>query len=347
MWTAQQLLASLVKITDSCDQDTLEFNLVTALAELMPLKHATVYRCINETIDYLLEETVCIDFQKNSLSELQRNNTRETHIIETTEKLLRCLQTKQSYCDEHGTSILVPIVQTDIVAGIIHLESDQQLAHYLPMLLSIIKVYENFLCVLIEGERDTLTGLRNRRTFDKQLGKLLATNDLAGHKKIKAHNDIERRQLIQQPANWLVTIDIDDFKRINDNFGHLYGDEVLLLLSQLMKKTFRDTDLLFRFGGEEFVIILTATTAHNAFLALERFRKMVANYHFPQIGQVTVSIGYAQINSDDFPVTILDKADKALYFAKQHGKNQVCCYERLVSQGKLRDSVITHETELF
>lgn len=342
----EKLLQSIIKITSQCDQDSLECNLVTALAELMPIKHASLYRCINENIDYLIEETLCLDFQKDNLFELKQFRQRETRIIETTEKLLQCLQTKKSNWSNNDTWFLAPIMRANTVVGIILLESDQKLSGYQSLLNNVIRIYENYLFVLIEGELDTLTGLRNRRTFDKQLGKLLTTNDIAGNKKIKSNNDEERRQLIQKSANWLVSIDIDHFKRINDNFGHLYGDEVLLLLSQLMKKTFRDTDLLFRFGGEEFVIILTSTTEKSAFFALERFRHIIAEYNFPQIEQVTLSIGYVQINSDDFPVTILDKADKALYFAKQHGRNQVCCYENLISQGKLQE-VITHETELF
>lgn len=348
MWSEQEkVLQSIIKITSQGDQDLLEYNLVTALAELMPIKHASLFRCINENIDHLIEETICLDFQENKVFELKQFRQRELRIIETTEELLQCLQTKKSYWCDHGTWYLAPIMRADTIAGMILLESDKNLSDYHSLLNSIIRIYENYLFVVIEGELDTLTGLRNRRTFDKQLDKLLAVNDITGNKKIKTNNDGERRQLSEKPATWLVSIDIDHFKRINDNFGHLYGDEVLLLFSQLIKKAFRDTDLLFRFGGEEFVIILTLTTEKNAFLALERFRNIIADYHFPQIGQVTVSIGYAQINSLDFPVTILDKADKALYFAKQHGRNQVCCYENLVSQGKIQDSVILHETELF
>lgn len=348
MWTEQKkILQSIIKITSQCDQDLLEYNLVTALAELMPIKHASLYRCINENIDHLIEETICLDFKKNNLFDLKQFRQRETRIIETTEELLLCLQTKKSYWCDHGTCYLAPIMSANTIVGMILLESDQKLSGHHFLLNSIIKIYENYLFVLREGEIDTLTGLRNRRTFDKQLDKLLAINDIAGHIKIKSDSDDERRQLTEKPANWLVSIDIDHFKRINDNFGHLYGDEVLLLLSQLIKKTFRGTDLLFRFGGEEFVIILTSTTEKNAFLALERFRNIIADYHFPQIEQVTLSIGYAQISNLDFPVTILDKADKALYFAKEHGRNRVCCYEKLISQGKLKDPVIMHETELF
>ena len=348
MWTEQEkILHSKIKITIQGDKNSLEYNLATALEELMPIKHASLFRCINENIDHLIEETICLDFQENKVFELKQFRQRELRIIETTEELLQCLQTKKSFWCDHGTRYLAPIMRADTIAGMILLESDQKLSGYRSLLDSIIRIYENYLAVVIEGELDTLTGLRNRRTFDKQLDKLLAVNDIAGHKKIKSDNDGERRQLSQKPANRLVSLDIDNFKRINDNFGHLYGDEVLLLFSQLIKKTFRDTDLLFRFGGEEFVIILTSTTEKNAFLALERFRNIIADYHFPQIGQVTVSIGYAQINSLDFPVIILDKADKALYFAKQHGRNQVCCYENLVSQGKIQDSVILNETELF
>src|SRR3546814_19890916 len=82
---------------------------------------------------------------------------------------------------------------------------------------------------------------------------------------------------------WLAVADIDHFKRINDTLGHLYGDEVLLLLAQVMKRSFRHDDLLFRFGGEEFVIVISAPDRGSANIAFDKFRRNVETFTFPQV----------------------------------------------------------------
>ena len=142
-------------------------------------------------------------------------------------------------------------------------------------------------------------------------------------------------------------MDVDHFKQVNDSFGHVYGDEVLLLLAQEMKKHFRREDIILRFGGEEFVIILAATSMENAQNILERFRIHIENFTFPQVGKITISLGLAKITDQDFPPDILEKADKALYYAKENGRNQTHCYETLVTEGKLEQSNKTGEIELF
>jgi diguanylate cyclase (GGDEF)-like protein len=98
----------------------------------------------------------------------------------------------------------------------------------------------------------------------------------------------------------LAIIDIDNFKSVNDNFGHLYGDEILIQLAQIIRSSFRDEDLKFRFGGEEFVILLKASSIEACKHTLERFRQNVASQDFPTVGQVTVSIGSVQFTQDQF-----------------------------------------------
>jgi diguanylate cyclase (GGDEF)-like protein len=142
-------------------------------------------------------------------------------------------------------------------------------------------------------------------------------------------------------------MDIDHFKRINDEFGHLYGDEVLLLLSRCMQRNFRQTDKLFRFGGEEFVVVLDRTSQPNSLKVLERFRNAIENYNFPQVGRVTISIGYVCLNGIDDPSTLVGRADQALYYAKEHGRNQVCFYEGLLAEGKLVAEHFTDDIQLF
>jgi diguanylate cyclase (GGDEF)-like protein len=142
--------------------------------------------------------------------------------------------------------------------------------------------------------------------------------------------------------------DLDNFKRINDTWGHLYGDEVLLLTAQLMQGHFRESDYLFRFGGEEFVIIVRTANEELAQRAFERFRRAVEEHLFPQVGQVTISIGVTKMDPSVFTATLLDHADKALYYAKQNGRNQVCFFENLLSSGLVETSeIVMGEIELF
>jgi diguanylate cyclase (GGDEF)-like protein len=92
---------------------------------------------------------------------------------------------------------------------------------------------------------------------------------------------------------------------------------------------------LFRVGGEEFVIILEPVTFETASRLIEGFRQTIANHEFSQIGTVTVSVGYTKITEKDFPPTVLESADKALYFAKESGRNCVYNYEELLAENKV------------
>lgn len=169
---------------------------------------------------------------------------------------------------------------------------------------------------------DALTGLLNRRSFDKKLLQLL---DQCQH---------SNRKITDNPS-FYVMLDIDHFKKVNDTYGHLYGDEVLLQLAQLMEDSFRDNDLLFRYGGEEFAIVLMNTNQSDAHSVLERFRSNVAEYQFPKIKHVSVSIGYTHFNAEQTIDETIAKADSALYFCKQHGRNQTHHYQQLVNDNKI------------
>ncbi|MEO5332314.1 MAG: GGDEF domain-containing protein [Magnetococcus sp. YQC-5] len=173
-------------------------------------------------------------------------------------------------------------------------------------------------------DQDPLTGLFNRRSFDETIATIL-------------DHAIYGQQPNRSPADGacLAIFDIDFFKRINDNHGHSIGDEVLILFARLMEKMFRSHDRLYRFGGEEFIAILTEVDLDKAAFALERFRTALEAYSFPQVGTVTVSIGATMLNRKDFPPVLIEKADQSLYFAKEHGRNQVCFHEHLVTRGFL------------
>ena len=142
-------------------------------------------------------------------------------------------------------------------------------------------------------------------------------------------------------------MDIDHFKRINDQFGHVYGDEVLILLANIMRGSFRNYDRLYRFGGEEFVVLMRKVSYEEVAHKLEFFRKKMEAYLFPQVGKVTISIGFIQINPGDSPSNVLGHADEALYFAKEHGRNQVQCYATLLEQGLLATKTLHQDAEMF
>jgi len=141
-------------------------------------------------------------------------------------------------------------------------------------------------------------------------------------------------------------VDIDHFKQVNDQYGHLYGDEVLILMANILRASFRSHDRVFRFGGEEFVILLRSTTYVDACKIFDRFRQHVEEYDFPQVGKVTVSLGFVGI-SHETPVVILGHADQALYHAKKNGRNRVCFYDDLVTSGVLSSEISTNDTVEF
>ena len=152
----------------------------------------------------------------------------------------------------------------------------------------------------------------------------------------------------QQP--WLAVIDIDHFKQVNDRYGHLFGDEVLILVANLLRSSFGSQHRVFRFGGEEFVVLLHPMTLDEATHALEHFRSTVQDYDFPQVGRVTVSLGFSGAHMQTpSPTQLLSQADEALYYAKENGRNRVCHFESLQAQGILnKHEQVTHnDVELF
>lgn len=200
---------------------------------------------------------------------------------------------------------------------------------------------KNMLALLEYSETDTLTRLLNRKTFDEYLFGILANipnqDDAASG---SLHLPHRRQGHPEARDHWLGVMDIDHFKSINDRFGHLIGDEVLILVADLMRESFRMQDKLFRFGGEEFVALLRPTEYAHARRTFERFRKRIESFDFPQVGKVTISIGFTRIRLGDTQSQILDSADEALYWVKENGRNQCHAYEALVAEGKLKGPVV-------
>lgn len=201
----------------------------------------------------------------------------------------------------------------------------------------VLNIYQNFSRLVNDNECDTLTGLLNRKTFDYKINKIIAQMQAGAKRK-----DDRAASFYS-----LAIFDIDYFKRVNDNFGHLIGDEVLLLFSQHLKQSFRDSDPLFRFGGEEFVGVFGCNGPDDIQAILERFRKKIELFNFPQVGRITVSTGFTEIKEFDTSSQVIDRADSALYFAKNNGRNRVESYDQLLASGKIQVNKKEGDIELF
>jgi len=157
---------------------------------------------------------------------------------------------------------------------------------------------------------DDLTKLYNSRYFYFQL-----------------RNEVDRANRYKQPLT-LLLLDLDNFKVFNDAYGHVEGDQVLLRLGQVVKKCLRQTDSAYRYGGEEFTIILPMTTGRNGAVSAERIRTEFKKELFsPVPGEdlhVTVSIGLAQYKTQEDMRTFVHRVDQLMYQGKRHGKDQVC-----------------------
>lgn len=209
----------------------------------------------------------------------------------------------------------------------------------------LVAMYGNILDMLDYSERDALTGLWNRKPFDDLFYKTLKPTE---PQQVDQLPDGIEHRAANTPSNfWLAMLDIDHFKKVNDTYGHLIGDEVLILVARLLKTSFRAYDRVYRFGGEEFLVVLRSADHDAAVAAAERFRTAMAAFEFPQAGHITASVGVTEIVAGDSPAAACERADQAVYFAKHHGRNQVCSEADLVRRGLLKVDLKVGDIELF
>ena len=122
----------------------------------------------------------------------------------------------------------------------------------------------------------------------------------------------------------IIFFDLDNFKEVNDNYGHLAGDHILEQVTKLVSAANRSADIFARYGGEEFIILTPETDLDGALVHAERLRRDIENFEFKTVGHITSSFGVAEFNADKDSVDdILSRADTALYMAKELGRNRV------------------------
>jgi diguanylate cyclase (GGDEF)-like protein len=193
-----------------------------------------------------------------------------------------------------------------------------QLATQMATAYDAIRQQTANLMTFTEVRTDPLTGVNNRRGLDDALSTQFAL-------------------MARYDSMFSVTLfDVDNFKSINDNEGHLFGDHVLQDLARLLDESIRETDLVARYGGEEFLVLMPQTDLNGACIFSERLRETVEKKL-----EITISGGVAMAHDGDTPETLIARADTAMYGAKMAGRNQVFCHN-----GKATEPVVADETNV-
>jgi diguanylate cyclase (GGDEF)-like protein/PAS domain S-box-containing protein len=172
-------------------------------------------------------------------------------------------------------------------------------------------------CVDIEDQKQVVEMLENKAATDHLTG-------LFNRVKISEFFDHELDRLEREQSSLSVLlIDVDLFKSVNDTYGHLVGDDVLKRVSSIIKNQIRKSDLAARYGGEEFLVICPDTNLDGALQLAEKLRALIESTEFNDVGCVTISLGATEYHDGDTPDTMLKRVDKALYNAKESGRNRV------------------------
>jgi len=218
----------------------------------------------------------------------------------------------------------IPLIRHDEFIGLMTIDNYNPYA-YTQEDASLASSFANSAAIVIENARlfeqtqqmaltDTLTGIYNRRYFYEL-----------------AQKEFSRSKRYQSPMS-IILIDIDHFKNVNDHYGHLAGDQVLMQFVQRIQEELRTSDILARFGGEEFIILLPETNLGDATQVAERVREVTAQYPFLLVTAqafITISLGVSCFRFTTLSLDhLIDESDKALYEAKQFGRNRVRAWQQ-------------------
>ena len=297
------------------------------IAKIIETQYETSYiiPIIGEMIDKFVADHLIYIFLKNKL--IWPSACNDEKIFE----LIKCLNNKSEYILTPDKKIgIFPLISEGKLLGSIVTKSTdnilsakeisylEQLTNQTATTISRANVYAE---ILKHATLDALTGFNNRRQLEER---------------IKQEVSSAKRQKRNLCA---IMTDVDFFKSANDTYGHAVGDLVLKTIARVIKMQLRDYDIAGRYGGEEFSIILPYTKLSEAQMVAERLRKAVEKTKIDiskvnsdvtekNIG-VTISLGVAEYSTDDDENTLLQKADKALYKAKENGRNRVESYEKV------------------
>lgn len=316
--TSAPIINLILQLSSLRDIKELRNNITRAVDSLLNIKsteliHRVAYRNTSSDID---EPTTLYSYHRTSL-----HGNIEKEPIPFAE-LNHVWPTTTSFSDVAGEPSIVPMNTNQEIV--------EYLVFYAPNLKqasiadaeALISVYCNQCELILSAEQDLLTGIYNRQAFARITAAMFSTQQT---------DSLEYHKL--EHSACLAIVDLDHFKEVNDKFGHSLGDEVLALFAQMVKHSLRNSDYIFRYGGEEFVVILNDTDSRRGFDVLNRLRLQAEGLDYPKIGTITISIGYVSLEKKVGISRTIDMADSALYFSKENGRNLVSSYYDLRDRG--------------
>jgi len=317
-----------ISLTESEDEAQLDVRLVDSLQAILKTQKIAIFARKKA----LKEQSITLVYDNFTEQDFTPESINSLYLKIQDNKIHTCLcsQVRISY---------IPICHCESVIGFVvavHKQDQTLDTNQFGTAVNVLHIYANQRHVLFKNRLDPLTELLNRQTFENKLMEVISGHD---------HN--ERREQIDGHCSWyLGMLDIDNFKQVNDQFGHVIGDEVLILIAGLIKANFRSQDYIFRYGGEEFSVLFKCVEEETAVLILERLREMIAQHMFPQAGNITISIGFTELESEKMLSTLVQQADLALYDSKRTGRNKVTNFKDIEGLHNL-ECAVEHEHELF
>jgi diguanylate cyclase (GGDEF)-like protein len=322
------LIDEIAGLADVRDRDALEYTMASVMFELTGARLLSTWSVAPRDGDIGVRCRVTLGSARCEVTSCTLPGE-DVKSLDSKPALKSCYETKRHFRARSGVCGLYrhvfPVVNGHGVVRLVEiLRAEPMREDEERLMFGLLRLYRNHLGINDYGDCDDLTGLLDRRAFEDTFRALISPKlgrETSPFGPLRSGDETRGAHLAM--------IEIDLFKRINDGFGHPHGDEALALLARLLGENFRETDRLFRFGGETFVAVLPNTDSDGAAAALERLRVSVENFDFPRVGRVTVSIGHTAALNDDTAASATARAEEALYAAKDQGRNRVCCFEEL------------------
>ncbi|MEW5769880.1 MAG: GGDEF domain-containing protein [Pseudomonadota bacterium] len=343
------VLKKLGAMTAIRDTYLVEQSLLRTLGPLLGVLDTALYR-IDEKGDVIRalhhSRKVAQKDGTRSIVESIKEVTHDKEVTDIVRNLFDSVRLLAKSCSRKvGADLLIcyPIYGNNQLLGHFVFQRDREVTPTEDAIIhGVLEVFTNYFDLLDTSQRDQLTGLLNRYSLEANLDRLW--NLLSARQHAPEEGEAQRQG--QPETYWLGVLDIDHFKSINDVHGHIIGDEILIMTARLLEASLRQSDLIYRFGGEEFIIIIAANSLDDAMRIFERARRTIEQFEFPQVGHITLSCGFSKADPGVLPKEVLNRADSSLYAAKAAGRNRTFFYDTLIEEGVLKEAE-TGTVDLF
>ncbi|APW43655.1 GGDEF domain-containing protein [Rhodoferax saidenbachensis] len=351
----------IIRLTDHRDRDLLELTLSKALIDLLPIQRVVIARVVSEEGVKRWLEIATLDHKGGGkVVDPLRVDFHGLPLIDDNRERFNCLMSRDrvdfAWAGEDGPRInYLPLFADSRMEeeGVIEIHSAFALGDaQMGAIADVLHVFRNMYNLLAYSDRDALTGLLNRKSLDDTFySAVLEELDEGAQAQSRAQDATvapgqERRHRVP-PNYWLGTVNVDNFGILSDKGGHLIAEEVLLLVARIMNNTFRTYDRIYRFGGEQFAVLMHCPDEALVLAAFERFRANMEKFNFPQVGRVTASAGFTRITADDSPSTALERTERAVDYAQHNGYNKVFSHGDLVRKGLFGDAPKIGAVDIF